>query len=67
MNENIFEGDWEIVKAKLKKAWADLTDDDLLHIEGNQQEIYGRLKKYYGYTEDEAKKVIRDFKAKYNV
>ncbi|MDF1677142.1 MAG: general stress protein CsbD [Legionellaceae bacterium] len=67
MNQNIFEGDWEIVKAKLKKAWADLTDDDLLHIKSNQQEIYGRLKKHYGYTEEEVKKIIRDFKTKYGV
>lgn len=64
MNQNIFEGDWEITKAKLKQAWAELTDDDLLQIEGNQQEIFGRLMKYYGYTADEVKEIVREFKNK---
>lgn len=61
MNKDIFEGKWEEVKGKMKQAWGKLTDDDFLAIKGNQQEIYGRLQKHYGYTKDQAEKAIRDF------
>ena len=42
----------------MKKAWGELTDDDYKVIEGNQQEIYGKIQKRYGYTKDEAQKAV---------
>ena len=48
----------------VKQAWGKLTDDDLKTIEGNQQEIYGKLQKYYGYTKDKAEAEIKNFKKK---
>ncbi|MGC1183041.1 CsbD family protein [Legionella sp.] len=64
MNKDIFEGKWEEVKGKMKQLWGKLTDDDLKKIEGNQQEIFGKLQKHYGYSEDEAKKVVKEFQHK---
>ena len=64
MNKDIFEGKWEEVKGKVKKAWGKLTDDDLKEIEGNQQEIYGKLQKHYGYSVDEVKRAVKDFQNK---
>lgn len=61
MNKDIFEGKWEEVKGRMKKAWGKLTDDDLKVIEGNHQEIYGKLQKHYGYSVDEAKRIVQDF------
>lgn len=61
MNSNVFEGQWEEIKGKMKKTWGKLTDNDYDVIEGNQQEIYGKLQKHYGYTEMEAKKAVNDF------
>lgn len=65
MNKDIFEGKWEEVKGKMKQAWGKFTDDDLTEIEGNQQEIYGKLQKHYGYTKDQAEKAIKEFKDKH--
>lgn len=62
MNSDIFEGNWEELKGKMKQAWGKLTDDDFRELEGNQQEIYGKLQKHYGYTRDEAEKAIKDFR-----
>jgi len=62
MNKDIFEGTWEHLKGSIKKFWGDLTDDDLKHIEGNRQEILGKLQQRYGYTKEQAKKSIEDFK-----
>ena len=64
MNQDIFEGKWEALKGRVKQAWGKLTDDDLKAIEGNQQEIYGKLQTYYGYTKEKAEEEIRNFRRK---
>lgn len=64
MNKDIFEGKWEETKGKMKQAWGKLTDDDFMEIEGNHQEVYGKLQKHYGYSKDEAEKAINDFRNK---
>ncbi len=46
-------GVWNEVKGKAKKAYADLTDDDLLYEEGKEDELVGRLQKKTGKTRDE--------------
>jgi len=58
MNKQIFKGTWEEAKGKMKQKWADLTDDEMLKIEGKHDEIYGILEKRYGYAKDDAKKMI---------
>ncbi|KTC83648.1 CsbD family protein [Legionella cincinnatiensis] len=64
MNKDIFQGKWEEVKGHMKKTWGKLTDDDLKQIEGNQQEIFGKLQKHYGYSKEQAEKAIKDFQSK---
>ena len=64
MNKDIFEGKWEEVSGKMGVLWGKLTDDDFQQIKGNQQEIYGKLQKHYGYTKDEAEKAVKDFQKK---
>ena len=62
MNKDIFEGQWQETKGKLKQLWGKLTDDDCKVIEGDHQEIYGQLQKHYGYTKDQVDKAIKNFK-----
>ncbi|KTD09029.1 stress response protein [Legionella gratiana] len=64
MNRDIFQGKWEEVKGQMKQFWGKLTDDDLKQIEGNQEEIFGKLQKHYGYTKDQAEKAVKDFQSK---
>ncbi|MBA2710297.1 MAG: CsbD family protein [Tatlockia sp.] len=63
MNTDIFEGNWEEIKGRIKKTWGKLTDDDLTEIKGSQQEIYGKLQKHYGHSKEQAQKAIDEFKA----
>ncbi len=58
MNKDIFQGQWNEVKGKLKQKWGKLTDNDFTVIEGNHDEIYGILQKHYGYTKEQVKKDI---------
>ena len=49
-------GNWNILKGRLKKSYADLTDDDLTYEEGQEDELWGRIQKKTGKTRDEVKK-----------
>ncbi len=53
MNKEFFEGNWEIVKGKIKEQWGKLTDDELMEIKGDSLQLYGKLQKHYGYTKEE--------------
>lgn len=54
-------GKWNILKGKVKQKYADLTDDDLLYIEGKEDELYGRLQeKKTGKTREEVKSWLKD-------
>ncbi|MBC8035756.1 MAG: CsbD family protein [Rhizobiales bacterium] len=58
MNWDRVEGNWKEFKGKVKQQWGDLTDDDLTVIEGNRDELAGRLQKRYGYARDKASQEI---------
>ena len=45
-------GKWNELKGKVKQAYASLTDDDLKHEEGKDDELYGRLKQKTGKTRE---------------
>ena len=46
-------GNWNLLKGKLKQEYANLTDNDLLYVEGKEDELHGRLQKSLGKTKDE--------------
>jgi len=56
---NRVEGNWKEVKGKVKEKWAKLTDDDLAAINGQRDQLKGRLQKQYGYAKDQARKDSR--------
>jgi len=53
-------GKWNIIKGKVKQKYADLTDDDLLYVEGKEDELYGKLQEKTGKTRDEVKTWLKD-------
>ncbi|CAM4121336.1 CsbD family protein [Flavobacterium antarcticum] len=57
-NSNEIKGSWEELKGKLKKSYADLTDDDLMYEEGQEQEMWGKLQQKLGKTEKEIKSLF---------
>jgi uncharacterized protein YjbJ (UPF0337 family) len=54
------DGNWKVTKGKLKQKFAMLTDDDLLLVEGKQDELLGRLQVKLGKTREEVRKLIYD-------
>ena len=53
-------GKWNILKGKVKQQYADLTDDDLLYVEGKEDELYGKLQKKTGKTREEVQSWLKD-------
>ena len=51
-------GNWNSTKGKLKQQFAMLTDDDLLLVEGKQDEMLGRLQTKLGKTKEELQTLI---------
>ena len=51
-------GDWNETKGKIKKAYADLTDDDLKRDEGNDDVLVAKLQQKLGKTKDDVVKWI---------
>ncbi len=51
-------GSWNDAKGKLKQKYAQLTDDDLLFVEGKDDELVGRLQKSLGRTKEEIRAEI---------
>jgi len=51
-------GNWDELKGKLKQNYPKLTDDDLLFVEGKENELLGRLEKKLGQTKEEIRNAI---------
>ncbi|MHA7128719.1 CsbD family protein [Algoriphagus namhaensis] len=52
MNSTQAEGNWDVVKGKLKQTYGELTDDDLQKTEGKEDELWGRIQKKVGKTKE---------------
>ena len=60
MNLTELKGNWEETKGKLKQKYATLTDNDLLLVEGKQEELLGRLQTKLGIAKEELHKIISE-------
>jgi uncharacterized protein YjbJ (UPF0337 family) len=61
MKSNLeLKGDWNTLKGKLKQQFAELTDNDVLLVEGKEDELLGRLQKKLGKTKAEILKQISE-------
>jgi uncharacterized protein YjbJ (UPF0337 family) len=51
-------GNWNEVKGKLKQKYGQLTDDDLIFVEGKEDEMLGRLQKRLGKSKEEVRSAV---------
>jgi uncharacterized protein YjbJ (UPF0337 family) len=58
MNWDEIKGKWQVLKGSAKSRWAELTDDDLLAVEGKRDKLVGKIQERYGITKEEAEKQI---------
>ena len=60
MNTLIIKGNWNIAKGKLKRKYAQLTDDDLQYVEGCGDELVGRIQKRTGQARETIEQAVRE-------
>jgi uncharacterized protein YjbJ (UPF0337 family) len=61
MNQDRLEGNWKVVKGKVKEQWGKLTDDDLDVIAGKRDQLLGRIQQRHGLALDEAEREVESF------
>jgi uncharacterized protein YjbJ (UPF0337 family) len=61
VNQDQLKGKWMQVKGKAKEKWGKLTNDDLDVIDGQVDQLAGKLQERYGYERDRAKKEAEEF------
>ena len=59
MDKLEIKGNWNVVKGKLKQEYGELTDDDLVYVEGKEDELLGRIQDKTGKSRDELVKKIK--------
>jgi uncharacterized protein YjbJ (UPF0337 family) len=61
MNWDRVEGNWKQFTGKAKEQWGKLTDDELTQINGNREQLEGKIQAKYGYAKDKAKQEVDDW------
>lgn len=61
MNWDQVQGKWKQSKGKIKEKWGKLTDDDLDVIDGQRQQLVGKLQQRYGLAREAAEKQLDEF------
>ena len=62
MNSETLKGEWNQLKGSVKQKWAELTDDDLTHIDGSRDKLVGRLQERSGRTKEEVEREVDDWR-----
>lgn len=49
---------WNTIKGKLKEKYGNLTDDDLVLLEGKEDQLIGKLQKVLGKSRDQVNELL---------
>ena len=61
MNWDQFEGKWKQVRGAVKQRWGNLTEDDLMAIDGSKDKLIGRLQERYGLTKEQVHNQVNEW------
>lgn len=51
-------GNWKQFTGQVKEQWGKLTDDEIAEINGNREQLEGKLQARYGYAKDKAREEV---------
>jgi uncharacterized protein YjbJ (UPF0337 family) len=58
MNWDRIEGNWKQFTGKVKEQWGQLTDDEITQINGDREQLEGRIQARYGYAKDQVRQEV---------
>jgi uncharacterized protein YjbJ (UPF0337 family) len=61
MNTDQLQGKWKQAKGSVKERWGKLTNDDLDVINGQRDQLIGRVQERYGIAKEEAQRQVDDW------
>jgi uncharacterized protein YjbJ (UPF0337 family) len=61
VNQQELAGKWNDVKGALKKKWGSLTDDDVSMVNGNVDQLVGKIQQKTGETRDSIERFLDQF------
>lgn len=61
MDEDRLKGAWKQLRGSVQEQWGKLTNDDLDVIEGQRDQLVGRIQERYGIEKDEARRQVDDW------
>ncbi len=64
MNSDRTAGQWKQIKGRIKEQWGRLTDDEIAQLEGNGEQLVGRLQERYGLAREEAERQAKEFRTR---
>jgi uncharacterized protein YjbJ (UPF0337 family) len=63
MNSDQMQGKWKQMKGAVKERWGKLTDDDLEVINGQSEQLIGKIQERYGVAREAAQKQVDEWNA----
>jgi uncharacterized protein YjbJ (UPF0337 family) len=61
MNSDQMQGKWKQMKGTVKERWGKLTDDDVDVINGQNDQLVGKIQEKYGIAKEEAQRQVEDW------
>lgn len=61
MNTDQLQGKWKQAKGSIKERWGKLTDDDMDVINGQREQLIGKVQERYGIAKAEAQKQVDEY------
>ncbi|HEX9474774.1 MAG TPA: CsbD family protein [Steroidobacteraceae bacterium] len=62
MNADQIEGDWRVLRGKIREQWGRLTDEQLDVINGRLDMLAGRIQQAYGISMAEAEQQVYEWR-----
>ena len=57
-------GKWKQFSGQVKKKWGNLSDDELMQVNGRREVLVGKIQEKYGVAREEANKQIDEWTSK---
>ena len=60
MNKDQIQGEWNELKGRVKRAYAELTDDDFKRADGSRDKLIGIIEKRFGDAKEKIVEKLND-------